>query len=771
MFRFTFGGDASNLIFDNRSDDGGITLDPENRTITGYSDVKSYLSTGATRLFFYATFDRPVARSGRVTGERRDRVTAYFGFDASSSKVVTMKIATSLISVDQARANLEQEIAAGDTFEDVEARAQAAWDKKLGIITVEGASEDEKVTLYSNLYRLFLFPNSAFENTGSGQQPHYQYASPFSPAAGENSATKTGAKIVDGKVFVNNGFWDTYRAPWPAYVLLTPTEAGEMIDGFVQQYRDGGWIARWSSPGYADLMTGTSADIAFADAWLKGIHNFDVRSFYQSALKDAAVVSPEHGTGRKGLERSIFNGYTDTSVHEGLSWSLAGYTNDFGIGRLAEALASQNDPSDPYKGYRDDARYYLNRSLGYANVFNPEVRFFEGRKADGQWRTDAKNFDPIAWGGDYTETNAWGMALDAPQDGQGLANLYGGRAALAAKLDALFAAPAEFHTGAYGGVIHEMLEAQAVKMGQYGQSNEPAFHIPYMYAFAGQPWKTQDKVRDVLSRLYVGSEIGQGYLGDEDNGAMSAWWVLSAAGFYPLQMGRPEYVIGAPYFERMTLRLENGKQIVINAPGVSDVNRYVQSVKLNGRPYQKVVISHSDLAQGAVLDFVMGPKPSTWGSADAGLPTSITQGNQVPSPMRDLAGNGNGEASDSTQNPEIEKLFDHTSDTGVTFTDPKPSIRYRFKSEQAIAMYTLTSGAQAGDPKSWRLEGSNDGATWTLLDTRQNEAFPWRRYTRAFVVSHPAEYSQHRLTITDNSGGNSTNLAEIELLGIAKSRP
>jgi predicted alpha-1,2-mannosidase len=765
IFRFTFAGNHSSLIFDNEKDDGGITLDAESRTISGYSDTRSHLSTGATRLFFYAVFDQPVARSGRLTGEGRDHVSAWFGFDTTAGKTITMKIATSLISVDQARHNLDLEIAPGDTFDSVKARAQAQWDKKLGIISVEGASHDELVTLYSNLYRLFLYPNSGFENTGTGGHPHFQYASPFSAAGGNNTPTRTGARIVDGKVSVNNGFWDTYRAAWPAYVLFTPTEAGELIDGFVQQYRDGGWMARWSSPGYADLMTGTSADVAFADAWLKGVHNFDVGSFYQAALKDAAVVSPERGTGRKGLNRSVFNGYTDDSVHEGLSWALAGYLNDFGIANLAAALAERNDQHDPYKNYRDDASYYLNRALGYRNVFDFEVGFFVGQKPDGSWRTSAKDFDPLSWGGDYTETDAWDMAFDAPQDGQGLANLYGGRSALAAKLDAVFTTPAEFHTGDYGGVIHEMLEAQAVKMGQYGHSNEPSHHILYMYDFAGQPWKTQDKVRDVLSRIYTGSEIGQGFLGDEDNGAMAAWWLFSAAGFYPLQVGRPEYVVGAPYFEHMTIHLENGKKIEINAPGVSDKNRYVQSLKINGKAHTATVISHADLVKGAVLDFVMGPNPSNWGTAPEDSPVSITKGDQLPAPLQDLAGPNQGQASDSAQNAEIDKLFDHASDTAVTFTDVTPRIQYRFDREREVQIYTLTSSAQPGDPKSWRLEGLRDGK-WTLLDSRQDELFPWRRYTRAFVISHPGSYSAYRLTITGSSGA-STSLAEFELLGKA----
>ncbi|MEO7052365.1 MAG: GH92 family glycosyl hydrolase, partial [Rhodanobacter sp.] len=434
MFRFTFTGDRSQLVFDNRDDHGGITLDRAARSFSGWSDVKSRLSAGATRLFFYGTVDRPVSESGRLTGEGRDHVAAWFGFDTATRKVVNLRIATSLISVAQAQHNLALEIAPGDSFDAVRERAQRQWDAQLGIVSVRGASREELTTLYSNLYRLFLYPNVAYENTGSAAQPHWRYASPFSAPIGSDTPTHTGARTVDGKVFVNNGFWDTYRTAWPAYVLLTPTQAGKMIEGFVQQYRDGGWIARWSSPGYADLMVGTSADVAFSDAWLKGVRNFDVRAFYQSALKDATVVSPLKGTGRKGLERSIFNGYTDTGVDEGLSWSMDGYINDFAIGNLAAALVRQPANGDPYAAhYADDAAYFHHRALGYVNLFYPTVGFFVGRDAAGHWRYDAKNFDPLRWGGDYTETDAWNMAFHAPQDGAGLAALYGGRAGLAAK--------------------------------------------------------------------------------------------------------------------------------------------------------------------------------------------------------------------------------------------------------------------------------------------------------------------------------------------------
>jgi predicted alpha-1,2-mannosidase len=764
MFRFTFPGVRSQLVFDNKDDHGAITLDPATCSISGWSEVKSGLSTGATRLFFYAQFDQPISESGRLKGQGRDDVSAWFGFDTRRQHVVNMRIATSLISLAQAKHNLALEIAPGDSFDSVRLRAQQAWDARLGIVSVQGASSDERTTLYGNLYRLFLYPNAAYENTGSAEQPLYQYASPFSPPVGADSAEHTGARIVDGKVFVNNGFWDTYRTAWPAYVLLTPHEAGEMIDGFVQQYRDGGWIARWSSPGYADLMVGTSADVAFADAWLKGVRNFDVASFYQSALKDATVLSPIAGTGRKGLERSIFTGYTDTSVDEGLSWSMDGYINDFGIANLAAALAKNHAPDDPYgTHYADDAQYFRSRALNYVKLFQPGSQFFVGRNPDGSWRYSPSQFNPERWGGDYTETDGWNMAFHAPQDGAGLAALYGGRARLAAKLDGLFNTPGRFDVGSYGGVIHEMLEARDVRMGQYGHSNQPSHHLIYMYDFAGQPWKAQDKLRDALRRLYVGSEIGQGYPGDEDNGEMSAWWLWSAAGIYPLRMGSPDYVIGAPYFAQMTIRLENGQRIQINAPGVSDTNRYVQSLSVNGQPWSSLSLPHALLAQGAVLDFVMGPTPSRWGSAPQDAPPSLSAEGQPPQPLQDLAGSTAAQITLAGDVAAAKPFIDNDSATVGTLPSGQP-LQLALPAPATLSVYTLTSARQQGaDPQDWLLEGSDDGQQWRVLDRRQGEHFSWRQQTRAFALATPARARYFRWRALAPHG--SLRLAEIEWLG------
>ncbi|MGH8795283.1 MAG: GH92 family glycosyl hydrolase [Stackebrandtia sp.] len=757
LFRFTFPEDDSNLIFDNVDNSGGLTLDADGGTVSGFSDVKSGLSTGATRLFVYAEFDKPVVDGGMLPGGGGEDVTGYMRFDAGEDRVVNMRMATSLLSVDQAKRNLDMEI--GDaSFSEVSRQAQDLWDEKLSVIEVEGATSDQLTTLYSNLYRLFLYPNIGHENTGDAQDPAYRYASPFQPPAGEDTPTETGATVVDGEMYVNNGFWDTYRTTWPAYSLFTPTQASKMVDGFVQQYRDGGWISRWSSPGYADLMTGTSSDVAFADAVVKGVDDFDVESAYDAAIKNATVAPPESGVGRKGLETSIFDGYTSTETKEGMSWALEGYVNDFGIANMSQALY-EADPDGPRaEEYQTNREYFLNRAQNYVHMFDPNVEFFQGRDADGEWRVPADEFNPAEWGHDYTETNAWNMAFTVPHDGQGLANLYGGREAMASKLDEFFATPeTAAYPGSYGDVIHEMREARDTRMGMYGHGNQPSHHIPWMYNYAGQPWKTQELTREATSRLYLGSEIGQGYPGDEDNGEMSAWWLFSALGLYPLQMGADTYALGSPLFTKAVVHLENGKDIVVNAENNSSQNVYVQGLKLDGQSYDKSYLTHDTLADGAVLDFDMGAEPSDWASGPDAAPPSVTPGDDVADPLADLA------AGATSETPEA---FDDTSGTEVSADGGELAIQCELDGEPGqAAMYTLTSGGgDGGDPASWVVKGSSDGENWTVLDERSGESFAWRQQTRAFQIAEPGSYSHYRVEITDSSG-EKTTVSQVELLG------
>ncbi|WP_435797573.1 GH92 family glycosyl hydrolase [Streptomyces avermitilis] len=729
--RFTYPGDDASVLFDNVTDQAGLTLDKEHGIVTGYSDVKSGLSTGATRLFVYGVFDAPV-KEGASSG-----VKGYLRFAPGADRTVTLRLATSLISVDQAKDNLGQEIPDGTSFTTVKTRAQQQWDRLLGKVEVEGATPDQLTTLYSSMYRLYLYPNSGFEKVGS----KYQYASPFQPMPGPDTPTHTGAKIVDGKVYVNNGFWDTYRTTWPAYSFLTPGQAGAMVDGFVQQYKDGGWTSRWSSPGYADLMTGTSSDVAFADAYVKGV-DFDAEAAYNAAVKNATVVPPSSGVGRKGMATSPFLGYTSTDTSEGLSWAMEGYNNDYGIARMGQALYKKTGK----KRYKEEAAYFLNRAQDYVKLFDGKAGFFQGRDGKGGWRVDSATYDPRVWGYDYTETNGWGYAFTAPQDSRGLANLYGGRGALAKKLDTYFATPetaSPDFVGSYGGVIHEMTEARDVRMGMYGHSNQVAHHVNYMYDAAGRPWKTQANVREVLSRLYTGSEIGQGYHGDEDNGEQSAWYLFSALGFYPLVMGSGEYAIGSPLFTKATVHLENGRDLVVKAPKNSAKNVYVQGLKVDGKKWTSTSLPHSLIAKGGVLEFDMGAKPSSWGSGSGAGPVSITKGDQVPSPRADaIKGDG--------------ALFDNTSATSATVTSVELPVAARTKAVQ----YTLTSSSDhTAAPAGWVLEASADGTHWTTVDRRTDESFTWDRQTRVFSIAHPGRYAHYRLVPTTEA-----TLAEVELL-------
>ncbi|WP_394940430.1 GH92 family glycosyl hydrolase [Psychromicrobium sp. YIM B11713] len=738
IMRFSYPGDRGNLVFDTPGSGGNFTL--QGNEISG--TVPAGGGSGQGQMYVYGSFSRSplnVSSSG----------TRYAAFDTSTDKSVELSFATSFISADQAKKNFGLEIS-GQSFEQVRGAAQQLWNDRLAVIDVEGANDSQLTTMYSNLYRLNLYPNSGFENTGTAATPKFQYRSPVNAG-----------KIVDGKIYVNNGFWDTYRTAWPAYSLLYPQKAAELVDGFVQQYRDGGWIARWSSPGYADLMTGTSSDVAFADAYLKGVPLPDPLSAYDAAVRNASVPSTnDSAVGRKGLTNSIFQGFTSTKTGESVSWGLEGFINDFGLGNMAAKLAV--DPATPESrrvSLKEESAYYLNRAQYYVNMFDTKQDFFNGLSASGEFNA---GLDPESWGGLFTETDGWNFAFHAPQDGQGLASLYGGPQGLQNKLDAFFATSEDADKpGGYGSVIHEMLEARAVRMGQLGMSNQVSHHIPYIYNYTTAPYKTQSTVREILQRLYVGSEIGQGYSGDEDNGEMSAWAIFSSLGFYPLQVGSPQFSIGSPQFTKATVHWGNGKDLVINAPNNSVKNVYVQSLRINGKDHPSSTLEQSEIANGGTLDFVMGPQPSDWGK----LPATATK---VPEPLMDTTVQAD---LSSSSGENLKNLTDDNSVSQVAFSVAKPVITLNYPAAaQKASFYTLTSSSAAAgsDPSAWTLEGSKDGKTWTELDSRKDQSFSWRLQTRPFQITAPTAFTHYRLTITATRDGSSLPvLSELEILAKA----
>ncbi|WP_222123108.1 GH92 family glycosyl hydrolase [Streptomyces sp. SLBN-118] len=743
VMRFWYPGGtdkASAILFDTvDSATGSINIDTAARTISG--DIVQH----GQKVYFYATVDRAIAASGSISGQG---VTSWIRF-TDPGEVVTLKMATSFISVAQATANLNQEVGT-NSFDTVKESAANLWDRELGRVQIEGASDDRLTTFYSCMYRAFMYPNNRSEMVNGVRK----YMSPYD------------STVHSGQMYVNNGFWDTARAVWPLYTLLTPTKTGQMLDGMANAYLNSGWTPRWTGPGYIDIMVGTNQDLAFADAYMKGVRNFDYQMAYASMVRNASTYSGSVSKGRKGIEVSTFKHYVPTDVvPESASWTLEDANNNFGIAQMGGAL-----------GFTEDAAYFKNRSLDYANLFDINANtdstgtpgFFHGKDKAGNWRKTGSDFKPNEWGYEFTEGAPWHYAMAAPQDPQGMANLYGGRDKLSDKIDAVFSASRDYLTGSYGGTIHEMREAYETNMGQYAHSNEPIHHMLYMYNYAGKPAKTQDKVRDVLTKLYnSGAGTGNGYLGDEDNGQMSAWYIFSALGFYPARMGSLDYTIGAPLHPKATITLESGQKFTVEAPGVSDTNRYIQSATLDGVPYTKNFITHGQIAGGGKLTLTMGPTPSSWGTGASDIPPSITASNAKPQPLVDkTTGSTITVSGENAPNETKDKLVDDTSLTKWLAFQNTATLTSQLSSNTVVKQYTLTSANDypGRDPKSWTLQGF-DGINWVTLDTRTNIDFSDRRQTRAFVINNSNAYSGYRLQVTANHGAAETQLAEWELLG------
>ncbi|MFK4851993.1 GH92 family glycosyl hydrolase [Microbacterium sp. ZW T6_19] len=748
IYRFEFTGAASSVVIDQLVNSSKLSVNGD--TVTGWVDGGSGWP-GRTRMFVYGTFDRQPTAAGATTNGDRNGTARYAAFDTATDRTVELRLSTSFISQDQARHNFDLELA-GVSFEQAHTAVQEAWNDRLGVVhDVKGATDTQLVNLYSSLYRLNLYPNSQFENTGSAASPDYKYASPVSPTAGSATDTQTNAKIVDGKIYVNNGFWDTYRTAWPLYSLLYPDVTEELVDGFVQQYRDGGWVARWSSPGYADLMTGTSSDVAFAEAYLAGaLDTGTALEAYDAAVKNATVRPPSNDVGRKGIAQSIFLGYTEASTHESASWGLEGFINDFGIAEMAKALSEDpQTPASRVEQLKEEATYFEARAEHYSEMFNPEAGTFTSRNADGTW-TSGADFDKKAWGGAFTEASAWTFGYHAPHDVDGLAALYGGRQGL---LDNLHDFLTTREKADYSG-IHEAREARDVRLGMLGMSNQISHHIPYVLAEAGDPSGAQALIRDIQDRLFVGSDIGQGYPGDEDNGEFSAWYVFSALGFYPMEVGSGNYTVGTPLFDSATLSIGD-TDLVINAPGASEGADYVAGVSINGQAIADTTFDGDLVRGGGTLDFTMSATPSAWGAKDLGeqleAPTALVDATK--------AGYGTTAASDGTP---VGSLVDDNMNSTVSFTGTTAELVWTSQSGPvSVGQYTLTDASKSGAPSNWTLSGSADGTTWTELDSRQGEIFAWDSQTRPFTAHGTGGFTRFKLSLSTE--GDALSLAEIEL--------
>jgi len=604
-FRFTFPLTDSAFVLIDAFDKGSyIKIIPSENKIIGYTTKNSGGVPDNFRDYFVIHFDKSfigstVWHDKKIENDlleyKDNHVGALVRFATRKGEVIEAEVASSFISPEQAELNLQE--VGNKPFVTVNQEAKATWNKELGRISVEGGTVDQTRTFYSCLYRTMLFPRKFYEIDANRQVIHY---SPYN------------GKVLPGYLFTDNGFWDTFRAVFPFFNLMEPSLNAHIQEGLVNTYKESGWLPEWASPGHRDCMIGSNSASIIADAYLKGARGYDINTLYEAILKNTGNEGPLSSVGRKGVKYYNDLGYIPYNVHinENAARTLEYAYDDFTIYQLAKALGRPQKEVD----------LFAKRCQNYRNVFDSETKLMRGRNLDGTFQSP---FNPYKWGDAFTEGNSWHYTWAVFHDIQGLIDLMGGKKPFIAMLDSVFVVPPIFDASYYGFVIHEIREMQIINMGNYAHGNQPIQHMIYLYNYAGEPWKTQYWVREVMNRLY--NAAPDGYCGDEDNGQTSAWYVFSALGFYPVCPGTDQYVLGAPLFQKITLQLENGKRVVINAPGNNADNRYVQSVKWNGKGYPKNWISYNSLMKGATLEFEMSPVPNySRGVNDSDFPYSFS---------------------------------------------------------------------------------------------------------------------------------------------------
>lgn len=591
LFRFTFPENENSYVVVDAFDKGSyIKIIPEQNKIIGYTTRNSGGVPDNFKNYFVIEFDKPFSYQASVADgalvENQSEQTAghagaIIGFKTRKGEIVHARVASSFISFEQADRNLKE--LGSDSFETLVQKGQDAWNQILGKIEVDGGNLDQYRTFYSCLYRSVLFPRAFFEFDEAGNPVHY------SPYNGE---------VLPGYMYTDTGFWDTFRCLFPFLNLMYPSVNKQIQEGLINTYKESGFFPEWASPGHRGCMIGNNSASILADAYLKGIKVDDVTTLYEGLIHGTKNVHPEvSSTGRLGYEYYNELGYVpyDVKINENTARTLEYAYDDWCIYRMGEKLGRPAEELEVYK----------KRSQNYRNLFDPETKLMRGKNADGTFQSP---FNPFKWGDAFTEGNSWHYTWSVFHDVQGLVDLMGGKKMFVSMLDSVFSLPPVFDDSYYGGVIHEIREMEIANMGNYAHGNQPIQHMIYLYNYAGEPWKAQYWLREVMTRLYFATP--DGYCGDEDNGQTSAWYVFTALGFYPVCPGSNEYVLGAPYFKKTTITLENGKKLEISAPKNSDENRYIRSLNYNGKNYTKNYLNHFDLLKGGRLLFNMDNKPN-----------------------------------------------------------------------------------------------------------------------------------------------------------------
>lgn len=622
-YRFTFPANAHSHLALSLADNAELTVVGEN-AVEGSERIEGTVAELAvrgkeTRAYFYAEFSAPFGSWQTWRGNQFSHAVTQAGDGigfvtdsaTSSGQKIEVRIGLSYISTDQARRNLRREIPAGN-FDQVKADARAEWNRALGAVRVDGGTASQRTIFYTALYR------SLGRMTDITEDGRY--------FGGYDHAVHN----AEGHDFyIDDGLWDTYRSLHPLQLLLDADQQQDMVRSYLRMYEQSGWLPSFPSvAGEQAVMIGHHAAEFILDTYAKGYRDFNVEEAYAAMRKNATkttllpwsrapLTQLDHVYFDKGFFPSLASDEKETvpevtgERRQAVSVTIENSYDDWAVAQLARAL---NKP--------DDADYFTKLAHNYQNVFNPAIDFMAPRSADGKW---VEPFDPKLGGGQggrdyFTEVDSWLYTFAVQQDIAGLIHLFGSRDRFNAKLDQLFVE--QYGTSKFA-FLGQFPDATGL-VGLYAQGNEPSFHIPYLYDFSGQPWKTQFRVRQLMDVWYGDGPLG--IPGDDDGGETSSWYVLSAMGFYPVCPGSPVYEIGSPIFTQTELRMGNGKVFSIVAHGASAQNKYIQSATLNGQTLNKPWFRHADIANGGTLVLEMGDHPNTnWGSAPDDAPPSMSQ--------------------------------------------------------------------------------------------------------------------------------------------------
>ncbi len=516
--------------------EGEIRADRSAGEIAGYTTSHNGQGKGNLRCYFVFSFDCGIGDCYVSDGVKAQRGEKYSGKAAGinvalNKKCVTVSLAISYISEEQARYNLEKD--ASSSFEETAEKARKIWEEKLGKIAVKGDPEKEKI-FYSCLYRAYLYPTKFYETDMYGRDLHV--------------IAETG-EIKEGIMYTNNGFWDTYRTVYPLFSIIDKEADAAFVKAWLNYFDDTGFLPRWTSAEEKGTMPGTLIEAVLADACVKKIiGGEDARRALVAMIENAENRSDSPLRGRKCVSFYVENGYVPFDrCKESVNETLDCAYGDFCIAQVAALL-----------GENETAEKYYKRSKNYAKLYDPETGFMRAKDSNGNFRSE---FDCHYWGRDYTEASAWQTTFAVQHDLDGLASLMGGKRKFLQKADALFAEKPFYRTGGYGEEIHEMTEMAAVDLGQCAISNQPSFHLPYLYAAAGEKDKSSDILKKICESVFSSGD--RGFPGDEDNGTMACWYIFATMGFYPLCPGKDEYVVTQPMFDEITVFTQGGRKNMI----------------------------------------------------------------------------------------------------------------------------------------------------------------------------------------------------------------